>query len=308
VTSPLRRGFAGNSSAPELVLRLLQGERIADLPLHAPPRVTAAEFVDLNFAEHRADAVLVLGDPAHPSCVLVVEVQSEVDRRKHWTWPLYVAGLRARYRCPVLLVILAPFAPVAAWCAEPIDLGHGRCVLHPLVVGPDQIPVITDPAEARRAPELAVLSVAAHGHEPGAEFIALAALAALRDLDSEDHLLYPDFVFALLGGVARTALEQLMRIPNYEYQSDFARKYYYQGKEEGQAEGKAEGQAEGEAAGKALGRAELLLKLLRLRGFVVPDELQTRIFACRDIERLDRWAERLLAAGSLADVFADDAP
>ena len=65
-----------------------------------------------------------------------------------------------------------------------------------------------------------MLSVAAHGHEPGAEHIALAALSAVRDLDSDRHLLYPDFIFALLGQVARTALEQLMRIPNYEYQSD----------------------------------------------------------------------------------------
>ena len=207
-----------------------------------------------------------------------------------------MAGLRARWRCPVLLVIIAPNAAVARWCAEPIDLGHGRCLLRPLVLGPDQIPVITDPEEALRAPELAVLSVAAHGHEPGAEHIALAALSAVRDLDSDRHLLYPDFIFALLGQVARTALEQLMRIPNYEYQSDFARKYYF--------EGKAEGKAEGEVAG----RATLLLKLLRLRGFVVPEELERRISACADSERLELWAGRLLSAQSLGEVFGAELP
>ncbi len=279
-------------AAPELVLRLLGPELAAELPMHAPPRVTAAELTDLNFAEHRADAVLVLGDPARPTLVLVVEVQSEVDARKRFTWPLYVAGMRARWRCPVLLVVIAPTAAVARWCAVPIDLGHGRCTLHPLVLGPDQIPVITDPEEARLAPELAVLSVAAHGHEPGAEHIALAALMAARDLDSDRHLLYPDFIFALLGEVARTALEQMMRIPNYEYQSDFARKYY----------------SEGKAEGKAQGRAELFLKLLRLRGFVVPDELERRVGACSDGERLERWAGRLLTAHSLEDVFADELP
>ena len=279
-------------AAPELVLRLLGSELASELPLHAPPRVTAAEFTDLNFAEHRADAVLVLGDPEHPTLVLVVEVQSEIDARKRWTWPLYVAGLRARWRCPVLLVIIAPNAVVARWCAEPIDLGHARCLLRPVVLGPDQIPVITDPAEALRAPELAVLSVAAHGHEPGAEHIALAALIAARDLDSDRHLLYPDFIFALLGQVARDALEQLMRIPNYEYQSDFARKYYF--------EGKAEGKVEGEA--------RLLLKLLRLRGFVVPEELERRISGCGDSERLELWAGRLLSAPSLGEVFGAELP
>jgi hypothetical protein len=59
----------------------------------------------------------------------------------------------------------------------------------------------------------------------GAEHIALAALTAVRDLDSDRELLYPDFIFAMLGEVARAALELLMNKANYEYQSDFARKY-----------------------------------------------------------------------------------
>ena len=164
-------------SAPELVPELLRDAAGLGLPLPTPSRVTAAEFVDLNFAEHRADAVLLLGEPERPSCCLVVEVQSEVDLRKRWTWPIYVAGSRARHRCPALLVVIAPAAAVARWCGEAIDLGHRRCELHPIVLGPDQIPVVTDFAAASRAPELAVLSVAAHGHDPGAEHIALAALA-----------------------------------------------------------------------------------------------------------------------------------
>src|SRR5690606_30241494 len=100
-----------------------------------------------------------------------IEVQSEVDLRKHRTWPLYIAGLRARLGCPVTLVIIAIDPQVAAWCAQPIDLGRGRGTILPLVLGPGQIPVIVDPEEARRSPELAVLSVAAHAHEPGAEHI-----------------------------------------------------------------------------------------------------------------------------------------
>lgn len=55
-----------------------------------------------------------------------------------------------------------------------------------------------------------MLSVAAHGREPGAELIALAALAAVRDLDNDGEVVYPDFILAALGEIARTALEQLM--------------------------------------------------------------------------------------------------
>lgn len=148
-----------------------------------PVHVTAAEFADLNFAEHRADVVLTLGGtPDQPEEAFVVEIQTDPDPQKRVTWPLYVAGARTRLGCPVTLVVIALDPVVARWCARPIDLGRGRCVLHPWVLGPADIPVITDLDQARAAPELAVLSVAAHGHEPGAEHIALAALTAARAL------------------------------------------------------------------------------------------------------------------------------
>jgi hypothetical protein len=278
-------------SAPEMVVELLRGEPGLELPLHVPARVTAAEFVDLNLAEYRADVVLLLGDPEQPSGVIVVEAQSEPDARKRRVWPIYLAGMRVRYGCPVLLVVIAPDPVVAAWCAEPIDLGHGRCWLHPLVLGPKQIPVITDVEVARRAPELAVLSVAAHGHEAGAEHIALAAIAACRDLDNERDLLYPDFVIALLGKLARTALEKIMQarnLSNYEWKSDFCRDLFNGGRAKGMAEG----------------TAAVLLRLLRRKFGVVEDDVEARVLACKDVEQLDCWAERVLDANSVADVFA----
>ena len=138
-------------------------------------------------------------------------------------------------------------------------------------------------------PELAVLSAAAHGHEPGAEHIALAALIAVRDLDSENGLLYPDFILSRLGEVARAALELLMPPKGYEYQSDFARKWY----------------GEGIAAGEIKGEARMLLKQLRLKGFDVTPELQAQIEGCKDLAQLDLWVERILAAQSLADEFKE---
>ena len=270
-------------SAPEVIFQLLRHELGIELPLHVPPRITAAEFVDLNFAEHRADAILTLGDPERPSEAFIVEAQADINPRKRRTWPIYVAGPHARFGCPVTLVVVAPDAAVAAWAATPIDLGRGRTIVRPLVIGPRQIPVITDHDEARRYPELAVLSVAAHGREPGAEHIALAALVASRDLDNERDVLYPDFIFALLGEVARKALEQLMQARNYEYQSDFARKYFY--------------------GGKAEGKAELLLRLLRRKGLPVDAAVEARVTDCKDAEQLDTWAERVLTAASLDEVF-----
>lgn len=275
-------------AAPEAILGLLQRELGIELPAMAQPRITAAELVDLNLAEYRADAVITLGPADAPTEAFVLEAQNDLDPRKRRTWPLYVAGLRARLGCPVTLVIVALDPEVAAWCAEPIDLGRQRGIILPLVLGPAQIPVIVDPDEARRAPELAVLSVAAHGREPGAEFIALAALTAVRGLDSARELLYPDFIHAMLGDVARAALELLMNPATYQYQSEFARKYIALGKTEGKAEGKA----------------EVLLKLLGLRGFTLPPELRARVESCQELATLDLWVERVLSATSLDDVFA----
>ncbi len=274
-------------AAPEVILGLLQRELGLELPAQAHPRITAAELVDLNLAEYRADAVLTLGPADKPTEAFVLEAQNEINPRKRCTWPLYVAGLGARLGCPVTLVIIALDAKVAAWCAEPIDLGRQRGMIYPLVLGPDHIPFITNHDEACRAPELAVLSVAAHGREPGAEHIALAALTAVRGLDNDREAFYLDFILAGLGEVARAALEMLMNKANYEYQSDFARKYF--------SEGKAEGQAQGQA--------QLLLKLLRFKGFTVAPELAARVESCQDLAQLDAWAERVLTATSLDDIF-----
>jgi flagellar biosynthesis/type III secretory pathway protein FliH len=180
----------------------------------------------------------------------------------------------------------------ARWCAEPIDLGGGRCVLHPWVLGPDAVPAITDPEAARAAPELAVLSVAAHAEEPGAEHIALAALAAAHDLDRDRGTLYPDFVYALLGRAACAALEEIMAA-RYEYQSDFARKYFSEGLEKGMAKGQAQG------------KADALLKLLQLKRFTLTEEQRQRVLECGDEAVLDGWMARVLDARALADVFAE---
>ncbi|MCZ7687696.1 MAG: DUF4351 domain-containing protein [Sandaracinaceae bacterium] len=93
-----------------------------------------------------------------------------------------------------------------------------------------------------------------------------------------------------LGDAARAALEALMRSGGYEYQSEFARRYF--------DEGKAEGRAEGEAAG----RAKLLVKLLQLKFGALPAELHDRI-ASASIEELERWGERVLSAATLEDVL-----
>ena len=105
----------------------------------------------------------------------------------------------------------------------------------PFVVGPRTVPVVRDAEVAKRDPELAVLSVMAHGKdEPElAVQIAAAAFEACRGLDDERALLCLDLVGISLGAIARAAFQDLMGNGTYEFQSDFAKKHRAAGKEEG---------------------------------------------------------------------------
>jgi hypothetical protein len=54
--------------------------------------------------------------------------------------------------------------------------------------------------------------------------------------------------------------------------------------------------------GKVSGRAELLLKLLALKFGEIPPEIESKV-SHAELEQLDRWAERVLAATSLEEIF-----
>src|SRR5262249_13357772 len=151
-----------------------------------------------------------------------------VDDDKRFTWPEYSMGSRAKYRCPAGLLVVAPDPDIAAWSAEPIETGIPGFVLRPAVLGREAVPVVTDPAEAARRPELAVLSAMAHGEGESGAAIAAAVLPAVRQLDDERARFYGDLVLNSLNAAARRALEARMKA--YVYQSDFAKKYFADGK------------------------------------------------------------------------------
>ncbi|MBM4062587.1 MAG: Rpn family recombination-promoting nuclease/putative transposase [Planctomycetes bacterium] len=63
-----------------------------------------------------------------------------------------------------------------------------------------------------------------------------------------------------------------------------------------------EGRQKGKAEGKAAGRAELLLRLLHRRFGELPADLEERVRSA-DVAALDTWAERVLDAQSLDEMF-----
>jgi hypothetical protein len=113
-------------------------------------------------------------------------------------------------------------------------------------------------------------------------------MAASVGLDAERSRLYFDLTMASLSEAAREAL-QGMDPSKYEYQSEFARSYFAQGKAEGEAQGKA----------------EIVLRLLSLRFGPLTERALTRLRAAT-VADLDRIAERVLTAASIEEVLGAD--
>lgn len=121
----------------------------------------------------------------------------------------------------------------------------------------------------------------------------LAAIGASAGLDPDRATLYVDLVLSSMNEAARAALHA-MNPANYQFQSEFARRYFSLGKAEGQALGRAEGKAEG--------KAELVIRLATRKFGELTEAVQARIHAAAPSE-LDRMAERLLSASTLEQMW-----
>ncbi len=184
-------------------------------------------------------------------------------------------------------------------------------MIHPLVLGPEIIPRIVDIEVARARPELAVLSAVAHARTEDGPRIATAALVACAALDSEHASLYADLVLANLDSMARVAVEKLMNLQGYRPMSSTFRRHFDTGRKEGlkagQKQGRKEGQQQGRKEGLKEGRREGLAHLLamQLEGRFGPlPEHAVQALTTARTNSLLAWGRRVLAAGSLDDVFA----
>jgi hypothetical protein len=269
---------------PQLAPELLQAVFGIKVPDHDQVSLGSETYAEGDPAELRCDATILLGDPGAPLLGIVIESQLRPSTPKTFSWPAYLALLRARRKCPVILLVLCPDEATARACARPIELGHPDWNLRPLAMWPGRAPAVTDPAEARRLPELSVLSAPAHADGPDGTRVLAALCSVFDHLDRDQGRLYYDYVLSRLSGAARTLLEEIMKTDTYTWQSDFALEHIALGKAEGIAEGKAEGKAEGEARS--------VLMVLAARGITVPDDLCQRITSCTDLNQLDTWVQR----------------
>jgi len=279
--------FRANSELAVALLRSCAGIAVD----HARLELGSIDLSQVAPTEYRADAVVILHDLAdRPVTGVIVEVQRHIKRDKLLTWPAYVANLRAKLACPAVLLVITPDPAVAAWARRPIELGHPGFHLTPIVIGFDDVPWVRDPVAASRVPELAVLSIMAH---PELE-IAEAAIGAIAQLPADQARLYFDVIMMALPAAIRRILEA--RMQRYEYQSDFARKYYGQGVAEGLEKGLEKGLENGlRAAVVALARTKLL---------VLSDDDLAAIEAVSDPRILTELVTSLGQASSLPEARA----
>ena len=202
--------------------------------------------------------------------------------------PRYAATLWLLLGCPVTVLCICPESDVAAWYAEPIRTELPGYVFRAVVLGPPDVPVITDPQVAAAHPELAAMAVMVHGRD---RRVVETFVAALEFVKPDHATEYHEYAYRMAAPAVRRILEETMASTPWPVYSPFAREHYGRGKDDGRVEGRAEGEA------------NALLKVLAARKINVPEDTRARILACTDQRQLDTWLERAIDATSITDLF-----
>lgn len=312
---------------PSLAASLLAQVHGLKLPRGVRYQLGDTNLDRLRPAERRADLVLELRRGKRILLVIVLEVQRRIDPAKRLAWLEYLVS--ARRRGPACVLVVTTSARVAAWAAEPFDLGPGNEKLRVWVLGPQQIEPMTDIAAARESPGLAFLSALVHAKRNPATL--KAAVACLPSLTEERAELYYNLLTEHLPAELRHDLElHMLNIADYLVpQTPLFKRlfrlaneldpYFYSAmsKEERQAEEQAILRTKEEHKQRArkllkddldaeiLARGrKTLLRLLHKAGFTLSDAQQRRVERCADLRQLDRWTDRVLTATSAREVFA----
>jgi len=312
---------------PEVLLALVPTEPGQVVPNEVELLPAPETIREIRFPEHNVDTAVVLRKTGGGELVeaLVTEVQQQPDEDKRWSWPIHVAGTRARLRCPTTLVVITNDEHTARWAAEPIDLGRGYMVLQPIVIGPGQLPSDLDLDDARRFPELAALAVFMHGKKPGSKRLSAAVWTAVKeglDRGEEGYRLLMDVITGCMDEKILKEIEMETETEVYkegEPYGWYARKHYFAGVAEGKELGRQAGVQEGLLKGLQEGRQEGLQEglqdgrqdglrratalVLISRGLVPSPAQVERMARCTDDLQLQAWLRRACEVMTVEELF-----
>lgn len=299
------------SSSHEAMHRIFQHDpglftrvaRTLGLGFAEPASVTVlpTDLTETDPVERRVDTLLRIEGADGHRLLLAVEAQGRKDPAKPASWAYYLSYLHTKYRLPPLLLVVCQDRATAAWAAAPVRIGPAQwpaLTLRPLVVGPDNTPVITDAAEAGKDLPLAVLSAITHAADPEIAAILKALSTALRGVPQDQSSTFIELTAQGLSksGSALTLWRNYMATDLSFYTSPISEEIREEGREEGREQGRQEG--------KAQGCSKAILRLLERRGIEVSDEDRERIQSCTDLDILGHWFDRAITATSTDEVFS----
>ncbi|MFG2278843.1 hypothetical protein ACGFNQ_09175 [Streptomyces asoensis] len=265
--------------------------KVLGLPFVPPKRVTVlpTDLTEIQPVERRVDTLLRFeGDEP---MLLAVEAQSAKDTNKTASWAYYVSFLYAKYKTPPILLVVCQDRITAEWAAQPVPIGPqwwASLTVRPLVAGPHNMPLITDPDEARADLALAALSAITHAKDPAVGGILKALSTALQNVP--EAVADPIIEFTAQGlGVNRPAGELWRNLVAVDL--SFYKSYI---SEEIRDEGRAQG------------RAEDIVLVLEARGLDVSDEIRERVTGCDDPDLLRDWLTRAVTVSSAEAIFTGD--
>lgn len=265
------------------------------LPFPDPLEVEhlSVDLTEIEPIERRADTVLRIVT-AESSFLLVVEAQSKKEASRPRAWAYYLAYLHAKYKIPVVLVVVCRSQATATWAQGPLSLGHATwpcMILQPLVLGPHNVPVVTTVETAVSDLPLAALSAITHATSPEIGAILESLAAALRLAgDRDDAQIYAELVELGLGRTRGARIwRKLMSVPLSFFRSETSQRMRREAREEGHEKGVSES----------------ILRILRRRGIDVPAAAEAKISSCHDRALLGDWLDRAISARTVDDVFSD---
>jgi hypothetical protein len=194
-----------------------------------------------------------------------------------------------------VLLVTCQDRATAQWAAEPVTIGVAgwdTLTVRPLVLGPHNVPAITDPAVAAADIPLATFSVITHGKDPNAAAILKALATALKTIDEDTAQIFAELTELGLGTAPAADLwRDLMTVDLDFFRSQTSQRI--------RAAGREEGREEGQVHGIALS----VLRVLDRRDIRLTEEARQRVLSCDDQELLGEWLDRALTASDEADLF-----
>ncbi|THV30252.1 hypothetical protein [Glycomyces paridis] len=267
--------------SPNLIAETIQRAYEVDFP-----EIVESELVDTDLTEiapmvRRPDTVIKALTERGPQ-LLVVEAQTREAPSKIRSWAYYLSYLESKYEIPATLLVVTPSAATARWARGPLRLGPPglpSLELSPFVVGPDNLPVITEIEQAVEGVDLAVLAALTNRFDPDIEKALELLAQAIDTIPPDQRAVWADLTEVGLEGCAQEFWRQIMQTMQYEFGSRLAL----------------------ESITKE--RARAVLKTLDMRAIPVSEGERVRIEGCTDLDMLEGWFTRAFEVERTEDLF-----